>query len=72
MAQKALPGRFTPNCGESTISMGRPLGLAHEICGWGPQCGLASDPVTARDRVEGAHRGWWGGLGCSLMLAFAH
>ena len=59
-AKKALPGRFIPNCGESTISAGRPLGLAHEFCGWGVQCGLASDPVTARDRVEGGHRGWWG------------
>ena len=71
MAQKALPGRFTPNCGDSTISVGRPLGLAHEICGWGVQCGLASDPVTARDRVEGGARRVVGGLGCSLMLAFA-
>ena len=60
MVQKALPGRFTPNCGDSTISVGRSLGLAHDCGGRGVQCGSASDPVTARDRVEGGHRGWWG------------
>ena len=70
-AEKAVPGRFAPNCGEGTISVGRSLGLAHEFRGWRVQCGLASDPVTGRDRVEGGHRGWWGGLGCSLTLAFA-
>ena len=70
-AKKALPGRFTPNCGETTISVGGSLGLAHDCGGRGVQCGLASDPVPAPDRVEGGHRGWWGGLGCSLMLAFA-
>ena len=55
--KKSLPGRFAPNCGESTISVGRSLGLAHDFRGRGVQCGLASDPVAARDRVEGAHRG---------------
>ena len=63
----ALPGRFTPDCCESTISVRRSLGLAQDFCGRGVQCGLASDPVA----VEGPHRGGWGGgLGCSLMLAF--
>ena len=59
-AEKALPSRLLLNCGESTISVGRLLGLAQDFCGRGTQCGLASDPVAARDRVEGGHRGWWG------------
>ena len=69
MAKKVVPGRFTPNCGEGTISVGRSLGLAHEFRGWRVQCGLASDPVTGRDQVEGGHRGWWGGF---RMLTDAH
>ena len=59
-AEKAVPGRFAPNCGEGTISAGRSLGLAQDFCGRGVQCGLASDPVAGRDRVEGGHGGWWG------------
>ena len=59
-AEKAVPGRFAPNCGEGTISAVRSLGLAQDFCGRGVQCGLASDPVAGRDRVEGGHRGWWG------------
>ena len=59
-AEKAVPGRFAPNCGEGTISVGRLLGLAQGFSGRGVQCGLASDPVAVRDRVEAAHRGRWG------------
>jgi len=59
-AKNALPGRFPQNCGESTISVGRFLGLAQDFCGRGLQCGLVCDPVAAPHRVEGPHRGRWG------------
>ena len=58
-AEKAVPGRFAPNCGEDTISVGLSLGLAQGFCGPGVQCGLASDAVAARNRVEAAHGGRW-------------
>ena len=30
-AEMAVPGRFAPNCGEGTISVGRCLGLAQDF-----------------------------------------
>ena len=68
MAKKVVPGRFTPNCGEGTISVGRSLGSAHEFRGWRVQCGLASDPVRPGPGRTRPQRSV-GGLGCSLMLA---
>ena len=62
MAEKALPGRFTPDCGERTISVGTSPRFGSSFRGWGCSVSIGGEPVAIADLIRG-------GLGCSQMLA---
>ena len=70
MVRKALPGRFTPDCGESAISADTSLRVASRIRGLGCSVSTRGEPVAVADLIRG-------GLGrsltrCSVLLAFTH
>ena len=53
MAKKALPGRFTPNCGERTISAGTSPRFGSSFRGFGRSASIRGKPVAIADLIRG-------------------
>ena len=53
MAKKALPGRFTPNCNERTISAGTSPRFGSSFRGFGRSVSIRGKPVAIADLIRG-------------------
>ena len=70
-AEKAVPGRFAPNCGEGTISVGRSLGFGSRFQWPGRAVWIGVQPCGRPGPGRSGPQRLVGGLGCSLMLGDA-